>query len=46
MLLQSTLLSRLFMFFHIDAVPDIALCVLVYTAYVNGTMTGQVSGFF
>jgi rod shape-determining protein MreD len=44
-LLQSTLLSRLFLFFHIEAVPDIALCILVYSAYVNGTMTGQVSGF-
>ena len=27
-------------------VPDLALCVLVFSAYVNGTMTGQVSGFF
>jgi len=27
-------------------IPDIALIILVYSAYVNGTMTGQVSGFF
>ena len=26
--------------------PDLALCVLVFSAYVNGTMTGHVSGFF
>jgi len=26
-------------------VPDLALCVLVFSAYVNGTMSGQVSGF-
>ena len=43
-LLQSTVLSRLAI--HIYAVPDIALCILVYTAYVNGTMTGQLTGFF
>jgi rod shape-determining protein MreD len=44
-LLQSTLFSRLFLFFHINVVPDIALCVLVFSAYVNGTMTGQLTGF-
>jgi len=43
-LLQSTVLSRLPLRFH--AVPDIALCILIYIAYVNGTMTGQVTGFF
>jgi len=43
-LLQSTVLSRLALRFH--AVPDIALCILVYIAYVNGTMTGQLTGFF
>jgi rod shape-determining protein MreD len=44
-ILQSTLLSRLFVFFHIDVVPDLALCILVFSAYVNGTMTGQLTGF-
>jgi rod shape-determining protein MreD len=43
-LLQSTVLSR--MVVYIRAVPDIALCILVYSAYVNGIMTGQLSGFF
>ncbi|MDR1319228.1 MAG: rod shape-determining protein MreD [Treponema sp.] len=41
--LQSTLLSHLALY---RAVPDLALAVVVYTAYVNGTMTGQLSGFF
>jgi len=40
--LQSTLISRIALF---NVVPDLALCILVYSAYVNGTMTGQVSGF-
>jgi len=43
-LLQSTVLSRLVVYIH--AVPDLALGILVYTAYVNGTMTGQLTGFF
>jgi len=43
-LLQSTVFSRLAV--HIQAIPDIALCILVYSAYVNGTMTGQLTGFF
>jgi rod shape-determining protein MreD len=42
-ILQSTLLSRFALF---GAVPDLALGVLVYSAYVNGFMTGQLSGFF
>jgi rod shape-determining protein MreD len=42
-ILQSTLLSRLALY---RAVPDIALGIIVYSAYVNGTMTGQFSGFF
>jgi rod shape-determining protein MreD len=42
-LLQSTLLSRLTVF---NATPDLALGILVFSAYVNGTMAGQVSGFF
>jgi rod shape-determining protein MreD len=41
--LQSTLLSRLAI--H-HAVPDLALGILVFCAYVNGTMTGQLTGFF
>jgi rod shape-determining protein MreD len=45
-LLQSTLLARLLLFFHINAVPDIALCILVFSSYSNGMMTGQLTGFF
>jgi len=41
--IQSTLLSRLTLF---GAVPDLALGIIVYSAYVNGVMTGQLSGFF
>ena len=40
--LQSTLLSRLAFY---RAVPDLALGIIVYSAYVNGVMTGQLSGF-
>jgi rod shape-determining protein MreD len=42
-ILQSTILARLTVY---GAVPDIALGILVYSAYVNGVMTGQLSGFF
>jgi rod shape-determining protein MreD len=42
-ILQSTLLSGIALY---RAVPDIALCIVVFSAYVNGSMTGQVSGFF
>jgi len=42
-ILQSTLLSHLAV--H-RAVPDLALGILVYVAYVNGLMAGQISGFF
>jgi rod shape-determining protein MreD len=42
-ILQSTLLGDFALF---GAVPDLALCIVVYSAYVNGTMTGQLSGFF
>jgi len=42
-LLQSTILSRLTD--YIFAIPDIALCILVYVAYLNGTMSGQLTGF-
>jgi rod shape-determining protein MreD len=41
-LIQSTILSRLSV---LNAVPDLALGVLVYTSYVNGVMTGQSLGF-
>jgi rod shape-determining protein MreD len=41
-ILQSTLLSRLAIY---HAVPDLALGILVFMAYVNGTMTGQLTGF-
>ena len=41
--LQSTLLARVAVY---RAVPDIALGIIVYSAYVNGMMTGQLSGFF
>jgi rod shape-determining protein MreD len=42
-ILQSTLLSHLAIY---RAVPDLALGILVFSAYVNGTMTGQLTGFF
>jgi rod shape-determining protein MreD len=42
-LLQSTLLSRLALY---HAAPDIALGILVFSAYNNGAMTGQLTGFF
>jgi rod shape-determining protein MreD len=42
-ILQSTLIARIAPF---NVIPDLALCILVFSAYVNGTMTGQVSGFF
>ncbi|MDR1353428.1 MAG: rod shape-determining protein MreD [Treponema sp.] len=41
-ILQSTLLSHLAIN---RAVPDFALGILVFTAYQNGAMTGQLSGF-
>jgi rod shape-determining protein MreD len=41
-ILQSTLIERIAFF---NVIPDLALCVLVFSAYMNGTMTGQVSGF-
>jgi rod shape-determining protein MreD len=42
-ILQSTVIGMIPIF---RIIPDLALCVLVFSAYVNGTMTGQVSGFF
>ena len=41
-ILQSTLLARFALY---KAVPDLALGIVVYAAYVNGAMTGQVAGF-
>jgi len=41
--LQSTVIGMLP---FAKVIPDLALCILVFSAYVNGTMTGQVSGFF
>jgi rod shape-determining protein MreD len=41
-ILQSTLLSRLALY---RAVPDLALGIVVYSAYINGVMAGQLSGF-
>ena len=41
-ILQSTLLGHIALF---NAVPDLALGILVYSAYINGTMTGQITGF-
>ena len=43
-ILQSTLLSPLSMYFY--AKPDLALDILVFSAYLNGMMTGQLAGFF
>jgi rod shape-determining protein MreD len=43
-IMQSTILSRLTVYIH--AVPDLALCILVYSAYVNGFMPGYITGFF
>jgi rod shape-determining protein MreD len=42
-LLQSVLLYRLTVY---GAVPDLSLGILVFSAYINGTMSGQVTGFF
>jgi rod shape-determining protein MreD len=41
--LQSTLLSHIALY---RAVPDLALGIVVYSAYINGSMTGQLAGFF
>jgi rod shape-determining protein MreD len=40
--IQSTLLAHLRI---MGAAPDLALCVLLYSAYKNGSMTGQCCGF-
>jgi rod shape-determining protein MreD len=41
--LQSTLISQIAFF---GVTPDLALCILVFSSYINGTMIGQISGFF
>ncbi|MDR1972502.1 MAG: rod shape-determining protein MreD [Treponema sp.] len=41
-LLQSTLLRRIALY---HTVPDLTLGIIVYSAYVNGVMTGQLTGF-
>jgi len=42
-ILQSAVLGRIPIF---KVIPDLALCVIVFSAYVNGTMPGQIGGFF
>jgi rod shape-determining protein MreD len=42
-ILQSTLIPKIAFF---NVIPDLALCILVFSAYINGTMPGQLSGFF
>jgi len=42
-ILQSTLIAKIA---FLNVIPDLALCILVFSAYINGTMPGQVSGFF
>jgi len=41
-ILQSTIIAKIAFF---KVIPDLALCILVFSAYVNGTMAGQISGF-
>jgi rod shape-determining protein MreD len=41
-IIQSSLLSKIAIF-HV--IPDLALIILVYISYVNGAMTGQITGF-
>lgn len=43
-ILQSTLLSHI-RIYRTYVTPDLALGILVFTAYINGTMTGQLTGF-
>jgi rod shape-determining protein MreD len=44
-IIQSTLLAYITVRFHLP-VPDLVLGIIVFTAYVNGSMTGQMTGFF
>jgi rod shape-determining protein MreD len=41
-ILESTILPRLAIY---QARPDLALVILVFVSYINGTMTGQLTGF-
>jgi rod shape-determining protein MreD len=41
-ILESTILPRMAIY---QARPDLALVILVFVSYVNGTMTGQSAGF-
>jgi len=41
-ILQSGIISQIA---FLKVLPDLALCILVFSAYVNGTMPGQISGF-
>jgi len=41
-ILQSGIISQIT---FLKVIPDLALCILVFSAYVNGTMPGQISGF-
>lgn len=42
-ILQSTVIPKIS---FLKVIPDLALCILVFCAYINGTMPGQLSGFF
>jgi rod shape-determining protein MreD len=42
-ILQSTIIPKIS---FLKVLPDLALCILVFSAYINGTMMGQLSGFF
>ncbi|MDR2103691.1 MAG: rod shape-determining protein MreD [Treponema sp.] len=44
-ILQSTLLAFVTVHIHFP-VPDLVLGIIVFTAYINGAMTGQITGFF
>jgi rod shape-determining protein MreD len=44
-IMQSTLLAYITLHFHLP-VPDLVLGIIVFSAYVNGPMTGQLTGFF
>lgn len=41
-IIQSSLLSKITSF---NVIPDLALVILVYISYVNGSMVGQITGF-
>ena len=41
--IQSTVIRHLSLF---HTIPDLTLVILVFVAYTNGTMCGQITGFF